>query len=153
MGKHGAGARHPHRTGAAENSISSRNGEITKQIPSWSLRSAASRPAGSDQRTRERSYTATTQQDAHAEHRPAGGVDIAPVDRELVRAHDREDHPAWANHEFTGLRENRRQYRAMIPYVANAFECRRKIDQVARTQWGRRLGVGLREVHPPNKNR
>ena len=70
---------------------------------------ATPRPARRHEWSHQRPQPAPTEQDAHAEHGPAGGINAAPVHRKLARSHHRKNDPAWSHHQFSGLGKDRRQ--------------------------------------------
>src|SRR5260370_2851550 len=118
MREHGARAGHPYGAAEAERSVSQRDREVAEQDAELETMVAAARATGRDQRADQRAQAASAEQDAHAEHRATGGIDMAPMHGELMRTHHGEDYPARTDHELASFREYGGQQRAVIADVA-----------------------------------
>src|SRR5260370_37389061 len=105
MREHGARAGHPYGAAEAERSVSQRDREVAEQDAELQTMVAAARPTGRDQRADQRAQAASAEQDAHAEHRATGGIDMAPMHGELMRAQHRENDPTWPDHELASVGE------------------------------------------------
>ena len=68
-------------------------------------------------------------------------LDVVSVNRKFSRTHHRENHPAWANHEFPSFGENCRQQLGMIANVLNAFPDGSEVDEIPGPE--RFCGVGV----------
>src|SRR5260370_14442715 len=146
MREHGARAGHPYGAAEAERSVSQRNGEVTEEDAELQTMVAAARPTGRDQRADEGTQAASAEQDAHAEHRATGGIDMAPMHGELMRAQHCENDPTGADHELASFGEYGGQQGAVMADVADPFEHGREVHQIARAQWSCRFGVRFCEV-------
>src|ERR1700729_772889 len=103
--KHRAGTCQPYRAATAKSSVPNSNDEIAEENAKLQPSVAAACPTRRDERTDERSQAPSAEQDAHAQHRSAGGIGIVPAHRKLMSAHHGEDDPTRANHKFTSLRK------------------------------------------------
>ena len=112
---------------------------------------AATGPTRGDKRAHERTQTAPAQQDAHSEHCSTCRVHAVPMHREFSFAHYRKHYPARTDHQLSRFGEDSRQQRAVIAHVADAFEHRREIEQIARLERRRRFCMWLGEVHSADK--
>ena len=78
--------------------------------------------------------------------RAARGIDASAMDGKLSGSHHREDHPARPHHQFAGLGKHRRKQVAMAADIADAFQHRRKIHEIARPQTGRQRRRAARQI-------
>src|SRR5579859_1850209 len=150
MRQHRATGSHPHGAADTEQSIANRNRQIAEQDPEPQAMITATRPARRNDGSHQRPDPAPGEQNAHAEHGTARGVDAVSMYGKLTGSHHGEDDPAWANHNLSSLGEDRRKQGGMIADIANALEYRREIHQIARPERSGSLRVRFGKMHSRN---